>query len=69
MKKPIPVTLDNFEESAKQEADGCWNYIIKGEWFEVIWYGSNGPSEGYFKYIWRNTVIDREAAKALLKDK
>lgn len=37
MKKIIPVTIDDLEESAKQEADGCKNYRLNdGKWLEVI---------------------------------
>jgi hypothetical protein len=59
-KAKINVMIDDMEESAKQEADGCWNIKIRGKWLEVRYTGTK------FIYCWDNNNIKREDAINIL---
>lgn len=62
MKQSMPVTLNDLEESAKQEADGTKNYRLKGgRWLEVMY------RHNLFYYYYGVVEISKvEAAKILM---
>lgn len=62
VKKPVPITIDDMEETARNEADGCCNKKIRGHWLEVIYYAPRGPVDGYFRYVWGKNVVGRQEA-------
>lgn len=61
MKHSYPVTLDDLEESAKQEVDGTKNYRLKGgKWLEVMY-----RHKQFYYYYGTVEVSKIEAAKIL----
>lgn len=63
MKRFIPITLDDLEESAKQEADGTKNYRLKGKkWLEVMYRHKN------FYYYYGTVEVSKVEAAQILKD-
>lgn len=51
-----------MEETARQEADGCCNKKIRGEWLEVQFEQNVG-----FRYKWGKNYVSSEVAKRVLE--
>lgn len=63
MKQKMPVTLDDLEESAKQEADGTKNYRLKDyKWLEVMYRHKN------FYYYYGTIEISKLEAEKILRE-
>lgn len=63
MKHPYPVTLDDLEESAKQEFDGTKNYRLKDKkWLEVM------LRHNSFYYYYGTVEISKNEAAKILQD-
>lgn len=61
IKQTPKVSIDDMEETAKNEDDGCCNKKIRGEWLEVQY--RLGP----FFYKWGKNWVSREVAENVLK--
>lgn len=63
IKQKMPVTLDDLEESAKQEADGTKNYRLKGnKWLEIMY------RHKIFYYYYGVTEISKIEAEKILRE-
>lgn len=57
-KQPVPVTIEDMEESAKQEKDGRKNYKIRGKWLECNF----REKDNAFHFTYNSEDISREEA-------
>lgn len=64
MKKPIPISVDDMEETAKQENDGGAGLRIRGEWLEVEY-----MLDETFRYRWGKNIVSREVVISVLASK
>ena len=64
MKTLIPLTIDDLEETAKQESDGGAGLRIRGEWLEVEY-----MLDETFRYLWGKNIVSRDVVINVLASK
>lgn len=67
MKVKQPVTIDDLEETARQDKNGNANYRIGNQILEVIIYQSNGIGDERIVYLFCHNQINKEKAIEFLK--
>lgn len=61
MKRFVPISIDDLEETAKQETDGCTSYRIKGKDLEIEY-----MLDETFRYRYNKQIVSRDDAIDML---
>lgn len=56
-----PTTIEQMEQIAREEADGCCNTKIRGVWLEVKDLSDRARKQK-FQYQWGKNIVSREIA-------